>query len=222
MGIKKIYRAWLEAKQEVIQALAIPHLVKISVDKLQMTFKTENQSSELNAIALGLDYEVQHNIQTIELLQAHPKSQNSRLKNTSGKTNFHLIESELSSAIAYYLVDSNQKSGEGIGLEVVSHPDEVFDDDQIAINSEGRIYISKNVKDKIVKVRTPVIYPRQVIVMQNDLEQIIAHLVCLSETGNVEYLEIKGNLEQNKGVSAKNKLTTIKINIVEKRVEVLD
>jgi hypothetical protein len=121
--------------------------------------------------------------------------------------------------MAYYLVDSAQKTGEGIGLEIVEHPDDVLDDDQIAISPEGRIYVSKNVKDKVVKVRTSIVYPRQVIVMQTPLEQINAHLVYLSKNGNIEYLGIKGELEQNKGVSTKNKLSTVKINITEKKVE---
>jgi len=221
MEIQKVYRAWIEVKGEPITAYALPNLVKFTEDQLQLTFKANIKCAELSAIALGKDYRVDHDARSVEILECHLKSRSGRLKDSGGESNFQIIESELSSAIAYYLNDSNQKTGEGSGLEIVPHRDDVGEDDQIAINSEGRIYVSKNLKDKVVKVRTAVIYPRIIAVLPESLKEAIAHVVCLWDDNSIRYVQVKGEPQTGKTVSPKNQLRTIKLSIDETKVEVL-
>lgn len=211
----------MEVKGESIAAYAIPTSVKLTDEQLQMMFKLNIDCAELSAIALGRDYRVDRDARSFEMLECHLKSRSGRLKDLGGESNFQIVESELSSAIAYYLNDSNQKTGEGSGLEIVPHRDDVGEDDQIAINSEGRIYVSKNLKDKLVKVKTAVIYPRSITVLPEFLEDVIAHIVCLWEDNSIRYVRVLGEPQTGNAISPKNQLRTIKLRVDETKVEVL-
>ncbi|MCC5616534.1 hypothetical protein LC605_15930 [Nostoc sp. CHAB 5836] len=221
MNIKKVYRAWVEVKGEPIAAYAMPHSVKITESEAQLTFKLQPECAEISAIALGKQYRVDYDARSIEMLEAKPKSRSGRLKNSNGQTNFQIVEEELSSAIAYYLTDSNEKSGEGVGLEIMPHRDDVTEDDQIAINSEGRIYVSSNVKDKVVKVRTVVIYKRVVVVLPELLDEVRSHFVCLWGDGDIKYVGVKGKVQTGGVISPKNQMRTVKIDVDEVKVESL-
>lgn len=216
--IKKIYRAWIEVKGEAIAAFANPGLVKWGHEQVQMTFRVNDKCAELQAIALGLDYQIDYDFHTTELLECQPKSQNSRLKNSTDDSNFQIVESELSNAIAYYLADANQKTGEGGSLEIVEYREDVVEDDQIAINKEGRIYVSKNLKDKVIKIKTQVIYERIIIVLQKPLLDAVVHIVCLWNDGSIKYIGVNGEIQKGNN-SAKNQLKTVQININEMRLE---
>ena len=219
MNIKKVYRAWVEVEGQAISAYAMPYSVKVTDSVAQLTFKINNNCAELSAIALGKQYRVDYDAQTVEMLEAKSKSRSGLLKNSTGEANFQIVEEELSSAIAYYLTDSNEKSGEGVGLDIVPHRDDVTEDDQIAINSQGRIYIASNVKDKVVKVRATVIYPRVVVVLPELLNEVRSHLVCLWGDGSIKYVGVRGEVQTGGIISPKNQMRTVKIDVNEIRVE---
>ena len=219
MDIKKVYRAWLEVNGNAIAAYAIPKSVKITDSVAQLTFKLNNDCAELNAIAVGKEYRVDYDAQSTEMLEAKPKSRYGRLKNSSGEANVQIVEDELSNCVAYYLTDSNEKAGEGVGLEIVPHPDDVGEDDQIAINAEGKIYVSGNIKDKVVKVRTAVVYPRVVVVLPELLEEVRSHFVVLWGNGQIKYVGVEGKVQTGGAISPKNKMRTVKIDVDEIKVE---
>ncbi|MBN3946430.1 MAG: hypothetical protein HWQ38_08030 [Nostoc sp. NMS7] len=221
MDIKKIYRAWIEVKGESISAYAIPNLVKVPDEEVHLRFKLNEKCGELNAIALGKDFRIDYDSSSIEMLEAKPKSRYGRLKNSQGETDFQIVEEGLSDAIAYYLTDSHEKAGEGVGLEVMPQRDDVTEDDQIAINSEGRIYVSGNVKDKVVKVRTTVVYPRVVVVLPELLVEVRSHLVCLWGDGSIKYVGVKGEIQTGGVISPKNQMRTVKIDLGEVEIETL-
>lgn len=219
LDIKKVYRTWVEVHGSPIRAYAIADKVKITETEAHLTFKMDANCGELNAIALGKDYQVDYDCRSVEMLEAKPKSRHGRLKDSRGESDFQVVEEELSNAIAYYLTDSNEKTGEGSGLEIMSHRDDVVDDDQIAINSEGRIYVASNLKDKIVKVKTAVTYPRIVAVLPEDLKSIMAHFVCLWGDDSIKYCGAIGVVQRGGTVSLKNQLRAVRIDIEELRIE---
>lgn len=220
MEVKKVHRAWIEVKGQTINALAIASQVKLSNEELSLTFKLNERCAEINAIAIGKDYRIDDNLRFTEILECTTKTRNGRLKDSRGESDFQIIEEELSQAIAYYLNDSAGKTGEGAGLQIVPHRDDVTDDDQIAINSLGRVYLSGNLKDKTIKVRTAVIYKRVVTVLDEPIKDVRSHLVCTWADDSLKYLQIDGEIQTGVTFAPKNQMRTVKIDVSEIRVPI--
>lgn len=223
----KVYRAWLEVGGTIIQALALPTTVKLLcgesdlASNLQMTFRLSPECTELSAIALGKKFEIIDYGSSTELLEAKPSKRIAKLKDSDGNGNFSLRTEDLSNAIAYYLHDSSDKSGEGNQIQIVSSKAEVTEDDQVAINSSGQIYVSQNLSGKTIKVRTTCVIPRFVNVLPDCLGIITAHIVAKCKDDSMKYFGLSGTTFSVGKLSIKNQLITVNLAITDTRVEEL-
>lgn len=207
---QKFCRVWIESKNAIVQSYAIPNTVNLSPTELSMTFRVNDKCPELVAIAHGNDYVVAENSVVKEVLTCKPKNRVGRLKTLGGNKDFKIHD--IDSAIAWYLLEESGQSkheAEAKGLEIVVKS-EVKNEDQIAISQDGRIYVSENVNDKLVKIKCEIIIPRQVIHLPFSLSEIKAHLVY-EEDEHIKYTAITGKVkfENSKGggVNLKEKQT---------------
>jgi hypothetical protein len=186
---KQFCRAWLEVKGKVVDAIALNTSIKLSETELSMTFQGNSQPAELTSIAAGSNFVVEENSIVTEILETKVKNKVGKLK-FSGSSDFKIHS--IDSAIAWYLVGESEKESEAKGLEIVKKSEVKFDD-QIAISQDGRIFVSENVNDKLVKIRTDICIPRQVMTMPIPLPEIKAHLIYV-ENNAVWYSGIVGKV----------------------------
>ena len=186
---KQFCRAWLEVKGKVVDAIALNTSIKLSETELSMTFQGNSQPAELTSIAAGSNFVVEENSIVTEILETKVKNKVGKLK-FSGSSDFKIHS--IDSAIAWYLVGEGEKESEAKGLEIVKKSEVKFDD-QIAISQDGRIFVSENVNDKLVKIRTDICIPRQVMTMPIPLPEIKAHLIYV-ENDAVWYSGIVGKV----------------------------
>jgi hypothetical protein len=186
---KQFCRAWLEVKGKVVDAIALNTSIKLSETELSMTFQGNSQPAELTSIAAGSNFVVEENSIVTEILETKVKNKVGKLK-FSGSSDFKIHS--IDSAIAWYLVGESEKESEAKGLEIVKKSEVKFDD-QIAISQDGRIFVSENVNDKLVKIRTDICIPRQVMTMPIPLPEIKAHLIYV-ENDAVWYSGIVGKV----------------------------
>lgn len=212
---KQFCRAWLEVKGKVVDAIAVNNSIKLSETELSMTFQGNSQPAELTSIAAGSDFVVEENSIVTEILEAKVKNKVGKLK-FSGSSDFKLHS--IDSAIAWYLVGEGEKESEAKGLEIVKKSEVKFDD-QIAISQDGRIFVSENVNDKLVKIRTDICIPRQVMTMPIPLSEIKAHLIYV-ENNAVWYSGIVGKVI-NSNSSLKQKKTVV-MQISERTIEAVN
>ncbi|ATW59278.1 hypothetical protein Cl131_gp010 [Aphanizomenon phage vB_AphaS-CL131] len=212
---KQFCRAWLEVKGKVVDAIAVNNSITLSETELSMTFQGNSQPAELTSIAAGSDFIVEENSIITETLETKVKNKVGKLK-FSGSSDFKLHS--IDSAIAWYLVGEGEKESEAKGLEIVKKSEVKFDD-QIAISQDGRIFVSENVNDKLVKIRTDICIPRQVMTMPIPLPEIKAHLIYI-ENDAVWYSGIIGKVI-NSNSSLKQKKTIV-MQISEKTVEAVN
>lgn len=212
---KQFCRAWLEVKGKVVDAIAVNNSIKLSETELSMTFQGNSQPAELTSIAAGSDFVVEENSIVTEILEAKVKNKVGKLK-FSGSSDFKLHS--IDSAIAWYLVGEGEKESEAKGLEIVKKSEVKFDD-QIAISQDGRIFVSENVNDKLVKIRTDICIPRQVMTMPIPLPEIKAHLIYV-ENDAVWYSGIVGKVI-NSNSSLKQKKTVV-MQISERTIEAVN
>ena len=212
---KQFCRAWLEVKGKVVDAIAVNNSITLSETELSMTFQGNSQPAELTSIAAGSDFIVEENSIITETLETKVKNKVGKLK-FSGSSDFKLHS--IDSAIAWYLVGEGEKESEAKGLEIVKKSEVKFDD-QIAISQDGRIFVSENVNDKLVKIRTDICIPRQVMTMPIPLPEIKAHLIYV-ENDAVWYSGIVGKVI-NSNSSLKQKKTIV-MQISEKTVEAVN
>lgn len=213
--VKQFCRAWLEVKGKVVDAFAVNDSIRLSETELSMTFQGNNQPAELTSIAAGSDFVVEENSIITEILETKVKNKIGKLK-FSGSSDFKLHS--ISNAIAWYLVGEGEKESEAKGLEIVKKSEVKFDD-QIAISQDGRIFVSENVNDKLVKIRTEICIPRQVMTMPIPLPEIKAHLIYV-ENNAVWYSGIVGKVI-NSNSSLKQKKTVV-IQISERTIEAMN
>lgn len=209
---KQFCRAWLEVKGKVVDAIAVNNSITLSETELSMTFQGNSQPAELTSIAAGSDFIVEENSIITETLETKVKNKVGKLK-FSGSSDFKLHS--IDSAIAWYLVGEGEKESEAKGLEIVKKSEVKFDD-QIAISQDGRIFVSENVNDKLVKIRTDICIPRQVMTMPISLPEIKAHLIYV-ENDAVWYSGIVGKVI-NSNSSLKQKKTIV-MQISERTIE---
>ena len=212
---KQFCRAWLEVKGKVIDAIAVNNSIKLSETELSMTFQGNSQPAELTSIAAGSDFIIEENSIVTEILETKVKNKVGKLK-FSGSSDFKLHS--IDSAIAWYLVGEGEKESEAKGLEIVKKSEVKFDD-QIAISQDGRIFVSENVNDKLVKIRTDICIPRQVMTMPIPLPEIKAHLIYV-ENDAVWYSGIVGKVI-NSNSSLKQKKTVV-MQISQRTVEAVN
>ena len=216
---KRFCKAWIEVKGAVVGALAINDLVRLTNDQLSLTFRADTKNAELSAIAAGLDYVINENIVIKEVLECKPKKRLGILK-LSGSSDFTIHD--LDSAIAWYLEDASNGEKESKGLTIVKRAD-LKGEDEIAIATDGRIFVSENVDGKQVKLRADIRLPRQVMHLPGVIKDIKAHLVY-EEKNNVKYLGVIGEIIPNinkKGTSIIKERQNIKIKIKERIEDVL-
>lgn len=213
--VKQFCRAWLEVKGKVVDAFAVNDSIRLSETELSMTFQGNNQPAELTSIAAGSDFVVEENSIITEILETKVKNKIGKLK-FSGSSDFKLHS--ISNAIAWYLVGEGEKESEAKGLEIVKKSEVKFDD-QIAISQDGRIFVSENVNDKLVKIRTDICILRQVMTMPIPLPEIKAHLIYV-ENNAVWYSGIVGKVI-NSNSSLKQKKTVV-IQISERTIEAVN
>jgi hypothetical protein len=209
---KQFCRAWLEVKGKVVDAIALNTSIKLSETELSMTFQGNSQPAELTSIAAGSNFVVEENSIVTEILETKVKNKVGKLK-FSGSSDFKIHS--IDSAIAWYLVGEGEKESEAKGLEIVKKSEVKFDD-QIAISQDGRIFVSENVNDKLVKIRTEICIPRQVMTMPIPLPEIKAHLIYV-ENDAVWYSGIVGKVI-NSNSSLKQKKTVV-MQISERTIE---
>ena len=212
---KQFCRAWLEVKGKVVDAIAVNNSIKLSETELSMMFQGNSQPAELTSIAAGSDFVVEENSIITEILETKVKNKVGKLK-FSGSSDFKLHS--IDSAIAWYLVGEGEKESEAKGLEIVKKSEVKFDD-QIAISQDGRIFVSENVNDKLVKIRTDICIPRQVMTMPIPLSEIKAHLIYV-ENNAVWYSGIVGKVI-NSNSSLKQKKTVV-MQISERTIEAVN
>lgn len=212
---KQFCRAWLEIKGKVVDAIAVNNSITLSETELSMTFQGNSQPAELTSIAAGSDFIVEENSIITETLETKVKNKVGKLK-FSGSSDFKLHS--IDSAIAWYLVGEGEKESEAKGLEIVKKSEVKFDD-QIAISQDGRIFVSENVNDKLVKIRTDICIPRQVMTMPIPLPEIKAHLIYV-ENDAVWYSGIVGKVI-NSNSSLKQKKTVV-MQISERTIEAVN
>ena len=212
---KQFCRAWLEVKGKVVDAIAVNNSITLSETELSMTFQGNSQPAELTSIAAGSDFIVEENSIITETLETKVKNKVGKLK-FSGSSDFKLHS--IDSAIAWYLVGEGEKESEAKGLEIVKKSEVKFDD-QIAISQDGRIFVSENVNDKLVKIRTDICIPRQVMTMPIPLLEIKAHLIYV-ENDAVWYSGIVGKVI-NSNSSLKQKKTVV-MQISQRTVEAVN
>lgn len=212
---KQFCRAWLEVKGKVVDAIAVNNSITLSETELSMTFQGNSQPAELTSIAAGSDFIVEENSIITETLETKVKNKVGKLK-FSGSSDFKLHS--IDSAIAWYLVSEGEKESEAKGLEIVKKSEVKFDD-QIAISQDGRIFVSENVNDKLVKIRTDICIPRQVMTMPIPLLEIKAHLIYV-ENDAVWYSGIVGKII-NSNSSLKQKKTVV-MQISQRTVEAVN
>ena len=212
---KQFCRAWLEVKGKVVDAIAVNNSITLSETELSMTFQGNSQPAELTSIAAGSDFIVEENSIITETLETKVKNKVGKLK-FSGSSDFKLHS--IDSAIAWYLVGEGEKESEAKGLEIVKKSEVKFDD-QIAISQDGRIFVSENVNDKLVKIRTDICIPRQVMTMPIPLYEITAHLIYV-ENDAVWYSGIVGKVI-NSNSSLKQKKTVV-MQISQRTVEAVN
>ena len=212
---KQFCRAWLEVKGKVVDAIAVNNSITLSETELSMTFQGNSQPAELTSIAAGSDFIVEENSIITETLETKVKNKVGKLK-FSGSSDFKLHS--IDSAIAWYLVGEGEKESEAKGLEIVKKSEVKFDD-QIAISQDGRIFVSENVNDKLVKIRTEICIPRQVMTMPIPLPEIKAHLIYV-ENDAVWYSGIVGKVI-NSNSSLKQKKTVV-MQISQRTVEAVN
>lgn len=213
--VKQFCRAWLEVKGKVVDAFEVNDSIRLSETELSMTFQGNNQPAELTSIAAGSDFVVEENSIITEILETKVKNKIGKLK-FSGSSDFKLHS--ISNAIAWYLVGEGEKESEAKGLEIVKKSEVKFDD-QIAISQDGRIFVSENVNDKLVKIRTDICILRQVMTMPIPLPEIKAHLIYV-ENNAVWYSGIVGKVI-NSNSSLKQKKTVV-IQISERTIEAVN
>ena len=212
---KQFCRAWLEVKGKVVDAIALNTSIALSETELSMTFQGNSQPAELTSIAAGSDFVVEENSIITEILETKVKNKVGKLK-FSRSTDFTIHS--LDCAIAWYLVGEGEKESEAKGLEIVKKSEVKFDD-QIAISQDGRIFVSENVNDKLVKIRTEFCIPRQVMTMPIPLPEIKAHLIYV-ENDAVWYSGIVGKVI-NSNSSLKQKKTVV-MQISERTIEAVN
>lgn len=203
---KQFCRAWLEVKNKVVEAFAVKDSIQLSETQLSMTFQGNNQPAELSSIAAGSDFIIEENSIVTEILDSKPKNKIGKLK-FSGSSDFKIHS--ISNAIAWYIVSESEKDSEAKGLEIVKKSEVKFDD-QIAISQDGRIFVSENVNDKLVKIRTDICIPRQVMTMPIPLPEIKAHLIYV-ENNAVWYSGIVGKVVNSDSSFKQKKRVVIQI-----------
>jgi hypothetical protein len=212
---KQFCRAWLEVKGKVVDAIALNTSIKLSETELSMTFQGNSQPAELTSIAAGSNFVVEENSIVTEILETKVKNKVGKLK-FSGSSDFKIHS--IDSAIAWYLVGEGEKESEAKGLEIVKKSEVKFDD-QIAISQDGRIFVSENVNDKLVKIRTDICIPRQVMTMPIPLPEIKAHLIYV-ENNAVWYSGIVGKVINSDSSLRQQKKVVMQIS--ERTVEVVN
>lgn len=215
---KNIYCAWISVDNKPIESLAEKGSIEIDKDNvLSARFQVNENSAELYSVSLGKQFSVIENDTFTEILEAKPTQQLARLKDDAGNSNFEIVKEDLHKAIAYYLIDDSDKPGKGTGLQIVPDKKDVTDSDLIAINSKGQIYVSENVKGKVVKVRCNVLVKRKVITLNNALGPINFHVIAKEIDGTIIVKTYEGQPQKNIGVNGKNRFCPIKLQIISEK-----
>ena len=190
LEIDKIYRAWISVDGVPVEAFARPTSVKITDKILSMSFRTG--PGEISAIAMGKSYTVELDKETSVRLEAHlpahSKKRRSILKNIGGDIGWEITD--LEGAIAW--ATEGESSDESIALEILPMGEELLGD-QISIEPNGTLEVSKNLIGKTVKVLATIKYARSVLIANEDLEAASGHLVGKWKDGRIRYAEFSGH-----------------------------
>jgi len=186
---KKIHKAWVSLRGTAIETLIDPRSIVFGKERenLEMIFMSE--SPESTAISSGKDFAYNKNIETFVTLEAKPKSEHGYAQDQSKIRGYKITEQipAETKAIAWYEIGEGMEA-EAIPLEIVAE-DAVKNSQQIFLGAGGRVKVSSDLIEKDIKIRIPVIFSTQVILLNKPLHEFVCHLIGETDTNLFVYAE---------------------------------
>lgn len=224
LQILKVLKAWLEITDNpplVVPALAIRNSVIVNPSgTVSMYFKAT--TAELNAVVMGKRYEVQTSRSAIAMLELTPMTAEATAKDSYNKSGYIIEAQDPATTTALAFLPPPPNSDRGTSLEIVQY-DKVQASNQIAIANGGKCRVSSNLIGSTIKIRMPVIYPEVVLVSQEPINNITAHLVVEWADSSIKYVGLLGSLEQssNANLQSRERQITLRFDLGEVKVEAL-
>lgn len=210
----QIHKAWLTVGDKAT-SVALNHKTYIDWQKRTLVITFPPQAVEPEAIALGRDFDVKENIKTFVNLEAMASNSPAPLFDSSGISGYEISVNPdiLRQSIAWYeLPSKNSTEIPAVTLELV----EVIKQDvpsQVKILPNGEVMVSKDLIGKLVKIRMPVVFDRQIILLANPIESFTAHLIAYD--GHYKYIQVKCKPEVDEYRAKGQKIRTVHGSFIE-------
>jgi hypothetical protein len=153
-------QGWLEVAGCPVEAYAEPEMIQVNWEEGSIYMGFKASTTELNALVLGQNYQVESNYQDVTLLGGLGKNGEFNLKDITGKSGYTLPGKE--DIYAYYLKD--EQSGKGEHIDVV---DKITASHQIQFVEGSKVKISSNLVGKQIRARVPIVFPKIVIILNH-------------------------------------------------------
>lgn len=186
----EIHKAWLTVKNKST-SVALNNKTYVDWQKRTLSLTFPPEAVEPEAIALGRDFDVKENIKVFVNLEAIASNSPSTLYDTSGISGYEIsVNPEvLRQSIAWYEVPGkNNMEIPTIALELAEAIKQGVPN-QVKILPNGEILTSKDLIGKFIKIRMPVTFDRQIILLAEPIESFTAHLIAYD--GRYKYIRVK-------------------------------
>jgi hypothetical protein len=208
--IIRIDTAWLEVNGSPVNALAYSDTVSYQDGRLSLTIPFIPAAEELNAIAIGKQYEIVLNRCDTFVLEAYPQDKVTSLINFT-KLPYEIV-SPPEEIFGYY---SLPNSSQGTRLKFVERGSTSQGEDLVALLDNNQIECSPNLRGKTLKFRTDIVYPRWVVEKNEPLSEVGVRLVGADAQLNFWHLYAKGKLVAPKSVDLESPVRNIELKDVE-------
>lgn len=222
LQISKILKAWLEITDDppmVVPAYAQPSSVTVNMTDGTAYMEFAAITAELDAIAAGRRYEVRQGYTGVTMLELTPTSTTGTAKDVRKSAAYEIEEQdpENTSAIAFIAPASEKESA--TPLKIVA-PGQATGKNQIAIKFGGKCEVSSNVIGKTIKIRLPIKYPESVLITQEPIESVIAHLVVLWQDDTIKYVNLPSTINLEKRTEGRKGVRQVNLQFQPKLVRV--
>lgn len=205
LQISKVLKAWLEIVDDppvVVPAFAQASSVTVNTTDGTLYMEFAATTAELDAVAAGKKYEVRSGYASTTMLELTPVSTTATAKDTRKSAAYEIEEQNPETTSALAFLPPPAGTTQATPLEIVA-VGQVKGKNRIAIAAGGKCEVSSNLVGKTIKIQMPVSYPEAVLILQEPIESIIAHLVVLWQDLTIKYLVLPCNISNDKNISNK-------------------
>lgn len=160
--MEEIFKAWLEIDGYIIT----PSSTQVSRSHTQTSLGFASGSGELEAVFLGHHFKVNRNVERLTILEITPTGTLGKLNDVTGATNFQV---KTEGAIAWVSTDDS--------VSLVNIVSKITGDSQLAIQSDGYVSTSSNLRGRKITVRCNVIYEEEAVVLPEIIESLTLHMI---------------------------------------------